>query len=180
MLATPDNVKDFFNGKDLTGWDGNFKLWSVEKGEIVGRSPGIKKNEFLRSHMLAGDFRLSLKVKLTPDSGNSGVQFRSTVLPDGDVKGLQADIGAGWWGKLYDEHGRGVLWDKPGDKHVKAGEWNEYVIEAKGTKIRTWLNGQLCVDFDDTRGPVRGIFALQIHSGAAMEVRFRELRLEVR
>ena len=28
MLATPDNVKDFFNGKDLTGWDGDPKLWS--------------------------------------------------------------------------------------------------------------------------------------------------------
>ena len=51
MLATEDNVKDFFNGKDLTGWDGDPKLWSVENGEIVGKSPGIKKNEFLKSHI---------------------------------------------------------------------------------------------------------------------------------
>ena len=49
MLATADNAKDFFNGKDLTGWDGDPKLWSVENGEIVGKSPGIKKNEFLKS-----------------------------------------------------------------------------------------------------------------------------------
>jgi putative heme-binding domain-containing protein len=33
MEATPDNAKDFFNGKDLTGWDGDPKLWSVENGE---------------------------------------------------------------------------------------------------------------------------------------------------
>src|SRR5262249_54993390 len=70
-LATKENAKDFFNGKDLTGWDGDPKLWSVEGGEVVGRSPGLKRNEFLKSQMAAGDFRLTLKVKLVPDGGNS-------------------------------------------------------------------------------------------------------------
>src|SRR5439155_19410639 len=142
MLATPDNAKDFFNGKDLSGWDGDAKLWSVKDGEIVGKSPGLKKNEWLRSHLLAGDFKLTLQVKLVPNGGNSGVQFRSEVLPDGDIKGPQADIGEGWWGKLYEEHGRGEIWKKSGEKHVKAGDWNEYVIEARGSKVRTWINGQ--------------------------------------
>src|SRR5262249_7808686 len=77
ILATPDNAKDLFNGKDLTGWEGDPNLWSVQNGEIVGKSPGIKKNEFLKSQMIAGDFRLTLKVKLVPDKENSGVQFRS-------------------------------------------------------------------------------------------------------
>jgi putative membrane-bound dehydrogenase-like protein len=178
MLATRENAKDFFNGKDLSGWDGDPKLWRVENGEIVGQSPGIKHNSFLRSHLAAADFRLSLKVKLTPDKENSGVQFRSEALPDWDVKGLQADIGAGWWGKLYEEHGRGVLWDKPGDPHVKPDQWNEYVIEAVGTRIRTWINGKPCVDLDDPKAARRGIFAFQIHSGGPMEVRFKELRLD--
>ena len=124
VLATADNAADLFNGKDLTGWVGDPKLWSVEKGEIVGKTAGLKRNEFLRGQMIATDFRLSLKVKLTPDKENSGVQFRSTELPGGEVKGPQADVGAGWWGKLYDEHGLGLVWDKPGDKHVKPGEWN--------------------------------------------------------
>src|SRR4029077_14251074 len=114
MLATPDNAKDLFNGKDLTGWDGDPKLWKVEKGEIVGKSPGIKKNEFLKSQIAATDFRLTLKVKLVPNKENIGVQFRSEALPDGEVKGPQADVGAGWWGKLYEENGRGILWNKSG------------------------------------------------------------------
>ena len=51
MLATADNAKDFFNGKDLTGWDGDTKLWKVENGEIVGKTDdGLKKNNFLKSH----------------------------------------------------------------------------------------------------------------------------------
>jgi hypothetical protein len=129
--------------------------------------------------MLAGDFRLSLKVKLTPNAENSGVQLRSEALPDGDVKGPQADIGAGWWGKLYEEHGRGLIWDRPGDRHVKADDWNDYVIEAIGSKVRTWINGQLCVDLDDPALARRGIFAFQLHSGGAMEVRFKELKLEL-
>jgi putative membrane-bound dehydrogenase-like protein len=179
MLATPENVKDFCNGKDLSGWDGDPKLWRVEKGEIVGRSPGIKRNEFLRSHLAASDFRLRLKVKLVPDRENSGVQFRSEALPDGEMKGPQADVGAGWWGKLYEENGRGLLWKKSGEKFVKVDGWNDYEIVAEGSRVKTYLNGKPCVDLDDPALARRGIFALQIHSGGPMEVRFKDIKLEV-
>jgi putative membrane-bound dehydrogenase-like protein len=180
LLATADNARDLFNGKDLTGWEGNLKLWRVEKGEIVGRSPGLKKNEFLRSQMIATDFRLTLKVKLVPNAGNSGVQFRSTALPDGDVKGPQADIGAGWWGKLYEEHGRGVLSKGSGEKFVKIDDWNEYEILAIGSEVRLSLNGKVCVEIDDPAIARRGLFALQLHSGGPMEVRFKDIQLEVK
>jgi putative heme-binding domain-containing protein len=179
MLATPDNAKDFFNGKDLTGWDGDPKLWSVQDGEIVGKSPGIKRNEFLKSQMTLENFRLKLKVKLVPNTENSGIQFRSEALPDGEMKGYQADIGQGWWGKLYEENGRALLVKKDQDRHVKVDDWNDYEIVAEGSKIRTYLNGQLCVDFDDPVGAKRGIVGLQIHSGGLMEVRFKEIKLEV-
>src|SRR5262245_20968776 len=122
MLATDDNVKSFFNGVDLAGWDADPELWSVQTGvsksapaEIVGKtSSGIKHNDFLRSHLLVDDFKLTLQVKLTPNSANSGIQFRSEALAAGEMRGPQADIGAGWWGKLYEENGRGLLWDKSG------------------------------------------------------------------
>jgi putative membrane-bound dehydrogenase-like protein len=179
ILATADNVKDFFNGKDLTGWNGDPKLWHVENGEIVGKSPGIAKNEFLTSHVQATDFRLTLQVKLVPNKENSGVQFRSEALEGGEMRGPQADIGAGWWGKLYEENGRGILWDKSGEKHVKVDEWNTYKIEARGSRVRTWINAQLCVDVEDAKISRRGIFGLQIHAGGPMEVRFKDLKLEV-
>jgi putative membrane-bound dehydrogenase-like protein len=179
LLATPENARDFFNGKDLSSWDGDPKLWKVENGEIVGRSAGLKRNEFLRSQMTAGDFRLRLKVKLVPNKENSGIQFRSEPLPDGEMKGPQADIGAGWWGKLYEENGRGLLWDKSGEKHVKVDDWNDYEIVATGSRIRTFINGKPCVDLDDPALSRRGIFALQLHAGGLMEVRFKDLHLEV-
>jgi putative membrane-bound dehydrogenase-like protein len=179
LLANEENAKDLFNGKDLTGWDGDPKLWRVDNGEIVGQTPGLKSNAFLRSQLIAEDFRLTLKVKLTPDKENSGIQFRSEALPGGEVKGPQADVGAGWWGKLYEENGRGLIWKTPGEQFVKKNEWNVYVIEANGPRVRTFINGHLCVDLSDKQIARRGLFAFQIHSGGAMEVRFKDIRLEV-
>ena len=63
---------------------------------------------------------------------------------------------------------------------LKKGDWNHYEIEAIGSHIRTWLNGQPCVDFNDPSGKSRGLFALQLHAGGPTEVRFRNIKLEVR
>jgi putative heme-binding domain-containing protein len=181
MLATKENAALLYNGRDLTGWTGDMQLWSVENGEIVGSSAGLEHNSFLLSDLTAENFRLSLEVKLKDNVGNSGVQFRSEPLGGyHEVRGYQADVGADWWGKLYEENGRALLWDKPGEQHVKKGDWNLYEIEAIGSRVRTWINGQPCVDLDDPDGRRRGIFALQVHSGGPTEVRFRNLQLEVK
>ncbi|AMV39172.1 PVC-type heme-binding CxxCH protein [Planctomyces sp. SH-PL62] len=179
MLATPENLSGFFNGKDLTGWVGDPALWSVEDGQIVGKTPGLDHNEFLRSEMSARDFRLTFQVKLVRNEGNSGVQFRSEALPDGEMKGPQADVGADWWGKLYEENGRGLLWPKSAEAVVKPGEWNNYEIVAREGSIRTWINGEPAVVLDDPEISRRGIFGLQLHSGGATEVRFKHLKLEL-
>lgn len=179
LLATPETLKTFFNGVDLAGWTGAGNLWSVDNGEVVGRSPGLDHNEFLVSDLAAGDFRLRFQVKITGDQANSGVQFRSKPIDGGEVQGYQADIGVGWWGKLYEEHGRAILWDRSGEEHVRAGDWNDYEIVASGTRVRTYINGQLCVDLDDPAGARRGVFALQLHAGPPLEVRYRNFQLEL-
>ena len=185
MKATAENVKEFFNGKDLTGWDMDpvateLKVYSVENGEIVGKSEkGLKKNTFLTSTLEVSDFTLSLKMKLTPNTENSGIQIRSVRIDGGEMRGPQCDAGKGWWGKLYEESGRGLLWKEDGDKHVKPGEWNEYKIEAKGNTIRTWVNGQPCVNLTDDKLARKGLIGLQVHSGGPIEVRFKDLKLEL-
>jgi putative heme-binding domain-containing protein len=180
MLATEQNAASLFNGKDLTGWSSvDMSVWSVENGEIVGKTAtGLKANNFLASAMTATDFRLTLKVKLTPNEANSGIQFR-TEMADGVARGYQADAGKGWWGKLYEEHGRELLWKQSGEQYAKPNDWNTYEIVAVGHKIMTALNGHKCVDLDDPDGARRGIFALQVHSGGPTEVRFKDLKLEV-
>ena len=179
MLATSDNVTGFFNGKDLTNWYGTESVWSVQDGEIVGKTSGLPRNDFLKSELMLGDFRLAVEVKLVDNAGNSGIQIRSVPLPDGEMRGYQADIGAGWWGKLYEESGRGILSDKSGEAFLKPGDWNTYEIVAIGSRVQTRINGQLCTDLEDPPGARRGITAVQVHSGGPTEVRFRNFKLEL-
>jgi len=41
--------KELFNGKDLTGWEGDPRVWAVEDGAIVGHTKDVplKNNTFL-------------------------------------------------------------------------------------------------------------------------------------
>ena len=83
-------------------------------------------------------------------------------------------------GQALRKSARGLLTKEGGEKFVKKNEWNEYVIEAVGGHVQTWINGHKCVDIDDPKISKRGVFGLQIHAGGPMEVRFKELKLEVK
>ncbi len=172
-----------FNGKDLAGWEGDSGVWSVESGEIVGKGPQ-KRNQFLFNKQELTDFRLTLEVKLTPHGGNSGIQIRSVPIEGGEARGCQADAGAGWWGKLYEESARGLLFPKKGqafdgDKFIKKEDWNVYEILVVGHRIRTAINGNPCTELDDEQIAPKGRIGLQVHSGGPMEVRFRNFQLEL-
>jgi HEAT repeat protein len=172
----------FFNGKDLTGWQGSSPYWSVEDAAIVGRSDSqIPKNEFLWSNVEVGDFYLVMDVLLDPNAANAGIQFRSAKSDEsGQAQGYQADIGETWWGKLYHEHGRGLL--DPVDSAeaaVKPGEWNRYEILAVGPAIWTAINGTLGVAYLDLNENAErtGQIAVQLHSGPPMTARYRIVKL---
>jgi putative heme-binding domain-containing protein len=178
---------ELFNGKDLTGWEGDPAIWSVENGELVGKGT-LKKNAFLFSKLEVSDFRLTFEVKITGTGGfiNSGFQVRSVPHGGHEAKGPQCDIGPGWWGKLYEESARGLLFPPKGqkfdgDKFVKPyPEWNVYEIVAVGSKLRTAINGNLCTDLDDEKLAKSGRFAPQVHDGGKdVEVRFRNFKLEL-
>src|SRR5690606_37561534 len=104
-----------------------------------------------------GDFVLRLQFKLEGSDGfiNAGVQFRSQRLEDPahEMIGYQADLGAGYWGGLYDESRRNVLLALPDQDDIAAilevGDWNEYEIRAEGRRIRLTLNGHQTVDYTE-------------------------------
>jgi hypothetical protein len=136
---TESGFKKIFNGKDLTGWDGNPKLWSVKDGAITGQTTAenpAKGNTFLIwTNGTPGDFELRCSFKLVPGDSkgfaNSGIQYRSKILDPKNwvVGGYQADMEAGptYTGILYEERmkrgimaarGEKVIWDKDCKKQV--------------------------------------------------------------
>jgi hypothetical protein len=181
-FAADEGFKPLFNGKDLTGWvtPADPALFTVENGEIVGRTKGdLKKNEFLVTDKPYADFILKAKVKYK--SGNSGIQFRSKRDDNGVVSGPQADIAAGYWGLFYEEKGRGILErypEKEAAKLVREGDWNEFEIMARGDHVTITLNGTKTTDRVDPVFAKSGIIALQVHVGKAMEVRFKDIEIK--
>lgn len=206
--ALGDEPQPLFNGKDLTGWEGDPHVWSVEDGAIVGRTTAgapLANNTFLiwRGGELR-DFRLRLKYRI--QGGNSGVQYRSHVVDPAKwiVGGYQADIDSGptYSGILYDERGRGILAARGQrvtinsegalqpttvadatelQKSIRGDDWNDYLIEARGPHLRHTINGKLMsetTDNDPKKRADSGVLALQVHAGPPMTVRFREIRLE--
>lgn len=207
--------KMIFNGKDLTGWDGSPKLWSVKDGAITGETTKenpAKGNTFLIwTNGTVSDFELRCSFKLTPGDekgfANSGVQYRSKILDPSYwvVGGYQADMEAGktYTGILYEERmsrgimakrGEKVVWNKDCQKEVvgslgtsdelqnviKQGDWNDYVIIAKGNHLQHFINGRQMVDVVDDCAEKRamsGVLALQLHAGSPMKAQFKNIRI---
>ncbi len=194
-----------FDGHSLTGWDGDPRCWSVENGELVGRTRAEAPLERSTYLVWTGgelrDFELTLSYRLV--SGNSGVQFRSRVVGEHNVAGYQADLAdaQGLTGSLYEQFGRDTL-VAPGERTRVAetgklererlaseaelaaanhpGEWNELRIRAVGERCELFLNGVRTAELLDKspkRASLSGCLALQLHSGPPMEVRFRDFRL---
>ena len=192
---TPQEKKDgyvlLFNGKDLSGWEGDPERWSVHDGAIVGSSDGkpFKVNTFLiyRGGSPA-NFILRADIKLR--NHNSGIQFRSEQLPGPGwiVRGLQADASEvgeekSAWGNFYEERGRSrTMMKTPDEGWQKAKSvvdmhgWNRYEILAQGDHIRLTLNGTVTIDSHEYKSR-SGVIAFQLHGGNPMKVEFRNIRL---
>lgn len=169
--AEETGFHSIFDGKSMSGWDGDPVFWRVENGALVGQTTAEKQpqqNTFLIWRGgTPGDFELKCDFKLT--GYNSGIQYRSIELPDikWAMRGYQADMDGEqqYTGQIYEEQGRGFLAlrgqftyiaeaKKPGvvgslgdSEQLKAlihGDgWNSLDIVARGNTLAQTLNGRL-------------------------------------
>jgi type 1 glutamine amidotransferase len=167
-----------FNGRDLMGWRGNPKIWSVKDGVITGQTTAknrVSENTFLiRAGGDVKDFELRLKYRI--ENGNSGIYFRSlerTAMHPEPLVGCQADFSADgrWTGVIMEytlrgilaERGQKVVIDKDGKVNVvgsvgnpeellgrvKPKQWNDYTLSARGGRIILKINDVVMCDLDD-------------------------------
>ncbi len=199
-------TQSLFNGRDLEGWSGDEKVWSVRDGQICGSSVDnpVAENTFLvwQGGEVA-DFRLTYKARLEGDN-NSGVQYRSKLKDPKTWKvvGYQADIHPNpeYAAMLYSEgtgraivatRGQKVVVDAESGKPEVVGQttavtpvdisqWQEYTILARGNHLIHYLDGKVAVDIVDNHQDRlnKGIVALQVHAGPPMTVYFKDIQLE--
>lgn len=113
--AVPAGFTPLFDGRTLDGWRGDPNLWSVRDGAITGAADKrIEKSSFLIHDGEFANFELRFKYRIT-EGGNSGFQFRSSVVDEADytVSGYQANVvPAGQlvrFGMIYENLGRNEI-----------------------------------------------------------------------
>ena len=137
--------EELFNGKDLTGWDGDPRLWSVKDGAIRGETTEknpAKGNTFLIwKGGAVGDFELRLMFRLS-NTNNSGIQYRSKHVTDGKVPNQW--VVRGYQGEVRNENElpnvSGFIYDE-GGKRARMCMVGEKAVWENGKKTVT---GQTC------------------------------------
>ena len=155
------------------------------RGPVLETSAGYGLYCYTRQQF--GDFSLWVEWRETASGDNSGVYLRipdpasPDALHQADVQGHEVqidDLGAGT-PPGQGIHRTGAIYGLQAPTSipvVPVGEWNTYLIEATGPRIRVTLNGQLINDFTSSRRPA-GFLALQVHSFPS-KVAFRNLRIK--
>lgn len=199
-----DGFVRLFNGKNLNGWTGDKKYWSVKDGALTGVTDGsLRKNRFITwNASTIRNFELQVKVKFS-DQANSGIQYRSKMIPEIGLDvagGYQCDIMAreNMNGMAYEERGRRILSytgqkvviDQKGQSWV-IGEmpvkkfspdvWHDYRVRVRGNHHQHWVNESMTADFidlDEDGRVLGGIFGFQVHVGPAMQIQFKDIRIK--
>ncbi|NQX88866.1 MAG: DUF1080 domain-containing protein [Halioglobus sp.] len=180
-----EGYRFLYDGKSLDNWRviGGKGTFEADGESIVGRyGPG--ESTFLRTEGTFGDFSLKLQMRWD-EAGNSGVLFRAQQRAgDGPAYGYEYELDPterSWSGGIYDEGRRGWLEnlaDKPAVRNaIRRDDWNEVEIEARGTRLQTWINGVAAADIVDGLD-AKGFIALQVHAGQSGVMRWRNIRIK--
>jgi hypothetical protein len=187
-----DPAVSLFDGKSLTGWEGDSNWFRIEDGCIVAGSleKEIPHNMFLCTTKEYGNFELKVEAKLVGPGDNSGIQFRSRRIPGTtEVSGYQADMGGPIgdfgvvWGSIYDEARRNKMLVVANQEEIKkayrSNDWNEMILKCTDNHIQVWVNGYQSADYieDDDSIAKTGIIGFQIHAGAPTEVWLKNITL---
>ena len=188
-LAPGDKKTDLLKAGDLSQWEAFGKAqWKVTDGILEGGQNGDPTHSgVLVTKELYQDFDLGFEY-LIDEHGkyNSGVYFRRGKTKE-DRKGpsYQLNLGRGKAGEFVGLFlGRWLDKGDEEDRIRKPEEWNKVRLLVVGPKIKSWLNGELIVEYVDPAPRPdlarAGTIALQTYGaeGHAGWVKFRKLRIK--
>ena len=175
---TDATLPAIFNDKDLTGWKtpAPNPFWRVENGVLVGENDAALTGSMLWTEKSYGNFVLELEARWE-GIVDTGVMLRSPELQlqMGISGSLKRDMTGSFYviGGGYPENGQA----REAEKYLKAGDWNKFRLEARGTTFHVWINGQKLVEYSEPKFSGAAPVGLQVHPGREMKVEFRNIRL---
>jgi hypothetical protein len=147
--AEPAGMQPLFDGKDLDGWDGDPRLWSVKDGVIHGET--TPENVAAGNTFLiwkggeVGDFDLRLSFRCNA-TNNSGIQYRSKHITDESAKNKW--VVRGYQHEIRNEETfpnvSGFIYDEGGTRQriCNVGEQGTWEAEAGKKTLSTALIDQ--------------------------------------
>ena len=177
-----EEFKPLFDGKTLKGWQAlPGGTWEVKDGVIVGTSAkSERRHGLLASDKEYTDFVVRFKFRVI--KGDSGFYFRSEKVKGAvGVHGFQMEVdNSKEVGGLYETGGR--AWVKRPDpkliqKIYKPGKWNQGCISAIGRNVVVRINGEITSELKNDKGRLKGHFAMQLHGGMDMDVKFKDIEI---
>jgi len=139
-----------FNGRDLTGWEGDVSGYHVVDGELRSRAGSAGK---LLSVASFADFELRFEFRLTP-AANNGLGIRLGPGRDTAYSGIELQIlddGHPKYAGLQPWQAHGSIYGVvPAERGCLAptGEWNTEEVTVRGSRITVVVNGKTVVDAD--------------------------------
>lgn len=187
-IPKSEKVEHPFNGKDLSGWNGDESRWSVLHGMIRGANDGnVPSSTYLFTANKYRNFRMLFEVKQTMSDKHSTMHSAVAALGEQFTDAGENTFGFKGpllmfchdWG-IWDAHRRNrVVPGGAGAEVEKKGQWNQIEILVIGDRIRFAANGKEIFDFTDKPEMLQACaIGLQLHSNAQpQEYHFRSLLL---
>lgn len=150
LLAQEEGFVPLFDGKTLTGWQGNTGSYQVKEGMIVIVPQGGGGGNLLTDKEY-GDFVLRFEFQLSPGA-NNGLGFHTPLTGDAAYVGKELQILDSEHPKYatlqsYQYHGSlyGIMPAKRG--HLRpTGEWNQQEVRVQHPNITVTLNGVVILE----------------------------------
>jgi 3-keto-disaccharide hydrolase len=169
----PPGMMPIFDGKTLTGWNGNPQIWSVNvaDGAIYGKTDN--GGQLIKTVGTYDTFRLIVTERMVATNNHLGICFWGGGKTPWGYD--QCIVLIGPQGSLWDYKSGGGVYRGTGDNSIRF-MWHQVEILANAAtgQILAAVNGKQTTDYTKAVRALKGPIGLQAHAGA-LEVEYKEI-----
>jgi len=164
----PPGMMQIFDGKTLTGWNGNPQIWSVNVADAAIYGKTNNGGQLIKTTGTYDTFRLILTERMVATNNHLGICIWGGANSPWGYDNCIVWIGPS--GSLWDYKSGGGVYGGKGDNSIRF-MWHQIEILANSAtgQILAAVNGKQVTDYTKAGRGVKGPIGLQAHAGASEE-----------